>query len=68
MKTKLKLVLLIVVLLCSVFLQTKTGKQSDVVFSNIEALANWEGSGVPKCIYSGSVDCPISNTKVYTVY
>ncbi|NDV81659.1 NVEALA domain-containing protein [Bacteroides sp. 51] len=67
MKTKLKLVLLMVVLLCTAFLQTKTSKQNDVVFSNIEALASWEG-GTAKCIYTGSIDCPTSHVKVYRVY
>lgn len=31
---------------------------------NIEALAAGEGSNVYRCLGSGSVDCPVFNTKV----
>lgn len=39
---------------------------SGITLENIEALSNGEGSSV-KCMFNGSVDCPISSTKVLYV-
>ena len=37
------------------------------MLENIDALASDEWGGTPRCIGSGSVDCPIANVKVYAV-
>lgn len=37
------------------------------MLENIDALASDEWGGTPRCVGSGSVDCPIVNVKVYAV-
>jgi hypothetical protein len=66
MKTKMKICGTIVLFLVIALLQTKTARQSDVALLNIEALATGEFDRV-RCIYTGSLDCPIGNDKVYMV-
>lgn len=41
---------------------------SPLLLENIEALASGESGGDVTCIGFGTVDCPISSIKVYTVY
>ena len=69
MKTKFKIVGLLLFLLVLICIKTKVNETQDdiLLLNNIEALANNEGGTGGKCILSGSVDCPISHIKVYIV-
>lgn len=66
---KLKVIFLTAIFsLCSYCIFTSEKKNySDISMCNIEALAFGESSTV-KCQGIGSVDCPISNSKVYAVF
>lgn len=48
------------------YFQKGSEKQNGIILSNIEALAYGEGGNV-NCYLYGSVDCPISSVKVYSV-
>lgn len=41
---------------------------NNLFLENVEALAAGESSGTVYCLGSGSVDCPIDNSKVEIVY
>ena len=42
----------------------RSGKVGDLLLDNVEALAGGESDFNGDCLGIGSVDCPISNTKV----
>lgn len=70
MKRK-KVVLLFFVsmfLLSFIYLKRQhSGINSELILSNIEALASGEDSGNYYCFGIGSIDCPFHSTKVYYV-
>jgi len=68
METKLKICVFIVLLGIVCAFQTKLKRQGEISLFNIEALANDESDFNGKCMYKGSVDCPISKDKVYRVF
>lgn len=41
---------------------------NNLLLENIEAFAAGEGSGAVRCVGTGSVDCPVDNSKAYAVY
>lgn len=68
MKTKLKIISVIVLVCGLVYFQQKQKiVQSDLLLLNVEALAYNEGSNT-RCVGMGSVDCPINYDKVYFTY
>lgn len=58
------------VLLCStMIINSKTNGFNPLQMENVEALASGEnGGGNVNCYFSGSVDCPINHSKVYSVH
>ena len=69
MKKKVLLISLFLVATVVASFQFSPEKENlqSLMLENIDALASDEWGGTPRCIGSGSVDCPIANVKVYAV-
>jgi hypothetical protein len=69
MKKKVLLISLFLVATVVASFQFSSEKENlqSLMLENIDALASDEWGGTPRCIGSGSVDCPIANVKVYAV-
>lgn len=58
MKTKVKVFIVIVAIFLISIINKRGGVEfTDLVFNNIEALANTEGEGEFFCFGTGSIDC-----------
>lgn len=69
MKKKVLLISLFLVATVVASFQFSSEKENlqSLMLENIDALASDEWGGTPRCVGSGSVDCPIVNVKVYAV-
>lgn len=67
MKTRVTIIGSILIVSAIFFLQEKKEKNIDLLLCNIEALAISESTNI-KCLFSGSLDCPISSVKVHQIY
>lgn len=69
MKKKLLFIGLFLVVTIAASFQFNTERESleSLMLENIDALASGEWNGTPRCIGSGSVDCPVDHVKVYFV-
>ncbi|WP_347023201.1 NVEALA domain-containing protein [Bacteroides eggerthii] len=69
MKKKVLLISLFLVVTVVASFQFSSEKENlqSLMLENIDALASDEWGGTPRCVGSGSVDCPIVNVKVYAV-
>lgn len=69
MKTRFKMLVIIFSLAVVCFFQRKSNNvQNDLLFDNIEALAANENIHGLLCIGTGSLNCPIDNSKVAYIY
>lgn len=68
MKLIIKSVIVCAVITASIYLTHNKKETTPLLLENIEALANGEHGGDIFCVGIGSVDCPLNDTKVRTVY
>lgn len=66
---------LVILLLCTVavlstkYFSSNKSEQSALLLYNIEALASGnEHAAITRCFFSGSLDCPVSHTKVEYIF
>lgn len=69
MKKKILFISLFLVTAITVTFQINLEKSNleNLMLENIEALASGEWNTTPRCVGSGSVDCPANHVKVYLV-
>ena len=69
MKKKLLLVAIVITGMIATFNINVVEKEcGDISLQNIEMLSFGESSGITGCVYTGSVDCPLSGTKVAFIW
>lgn len=66
MKSKVRIVFALAILVVAFSLHQNSEKESDVLLQNIEAIANPELNA--RCYGVGSIDCPLNHTKVMRIY
>lgn len=58
---------LLIILFTAALVQNEGHRQNDILLMDIEALAAGEGNSGVLCMGIGSLDCPISNQRVYRI-
>ncbi len=58
---------LLIILFTAALVQNEGHRQNDMLLMDIEALAAGEGNIAIRCIGIGSLDCPVSNQRVYRI-
>ncbi len=58
---------LLIVLFTAALVQNEGHRKNDILLMDIEALAAGEGNIAIRCIGIGSLDCPVSNQRVYRI-
>lgn len=67
MKLIIKSIIVCAVITASIYLTYNKKVATPLLLDNIEALASGESGSEISCIGYGSVDCPISSIKVWSV-
>ena len=68
MKKMIFLLLCIVAVSSTIYFSFHKDEQSELLLSNIEALAADEHADITRCLGTGTLDCPFVHTKVKRIY